>query len=41
MQASNFTAFFEHLVAPGHLVEHFSNDLDDLLVRVTDGAVHE
>ncbi|KIZ01707.1 hypothetical protein MNEG_6255 [Monoraphidium neglectum] len=29
-QASNLTGFYEHLLAPGHTVEHFSNSLHDL-----------
>ncbi len=32
-QASNHTAFFEHLLAPGHAAEYFANDLSDLTVR--------
>ncbi|KAF6257123.1 hypothetical protein COO60DRAFT_33422 [Scenedesmus sp. NREL 46B-D3] len=33
-QASNLTAFFEHLVAPGAVVQHYAHDLSDLPVRV-------
>eukprot|EP00878_Enallax_costatus_P026966 GHUV01028982.1.p1 GENE.GHUV01028982.1~~GHUV01028982.1.p1 ORF type:complete len:289 (+),score=69.74 GHUV01028982.1:348-1214(+) len=33
-QASNLTAFFEHLVAPGTVVDHYAHDLSDLPVRV-------
>jgi hypothetical protein len=33
-QASNLTAFFEHLAAPGLVVQHYSHDLSDLPVRV-------
>lgn len=29
-QASNLTAFFEHLAAPGIVVEHYAHDLSDL-----------
>jgi hypothetical protein len=32
LQASNFTAFFEHVMAPGATLERFSNDLSDLKV---------
>lgn len=32
-QASNLTGFFEHLMAPGAAVEHFSHDMHDLPVR--------
>lgn len=32
-QASNLTAFFEHLVVPGVVVEHYAHDLSDLPVR--------
>jgi hypothetical protein len=33
-QASNLTAFFEHLAAPGLMVQHYAHDLSDLPVRV-------
>lgn len=33
-QASNLTAFFEHLAAPGAVVQHYAADLSDLPVRV-------
>lgn len=36
LQASNYTGFFEHLIAPGHTIHHFSNDLHDLEVRSCD-----
>eukprot|EP00200_Dunaliella_tertiolecta_P003997 CAMPEP_0202353124 /NCGR_PEP_ID=MMETSP1126-20121109/9021_1 /ASSEMBLY_ACC=CAM_ASM_000457 /TAXON_ID=3047 /ORGANISM="Dunaliella tertiolecta, Strain CCMP1320" /LENGTH=545 /DNA_ID=CAMNT_0048945431 /DNA_START=75 /DNA_END=1709 /DNA_ORIENTATION=+ len=29
-QVSNFTGFFEHLIAPGHSLHQFANDLSDL-----------
>lgn len=32
-QASNLTGFFEHLMAPGHALEHYSHSLHDLPVR--------
>lgn len=32
-QASNLTAFFEHLMAPGVVVEQYAPDLSDLPVR--------
>jgi hypothetical protein len=32
-QASNLTAFFEHVMAPGAVVEQYSADLSDLPVR--------
>lgn len=32
-QASNLTAFFEHVIAPGTVVEHYAPDLSDLPVR--------
>lgn len=33
-QASNLTAFFEHVMAPGAVVEQYAADLSDLPVRV-------
>ena len=33
-QASNLTAFFEHIFAPGLVVEQYNHDLADLPVRV-------
>jgi hypothetical protein len=33
-QASNLTAFFEHLAAPGPVLQHYAHDLSDLPVRV-------
>jgi len=33
-QASNLTAFFEHIAAPGFVVEHYNHDLSDLPVKV-------
>lgn len=33
-QASNLTAFFEHIMAPAAVSEHFAPDLADLPVRV-------
>lgn len=32
-QASNLTAFFEHVMAPGTVMEQYAADLSDLLVR--------
>lgn len=32
-QASNNTAFYEHLLAPGHNIEHYHNDLSNLKDR--------
>lgn len=33
-QASNLTAFHEHIMAPGVVVEQFASDLHDLPIRV-------
>jgi hypothetical protein len=33
-QASNLTAFFEHLAVPGRVVQHYAHDLSDLPVVV-------